>query len=178
MVNGTSCWPLHFHQTQGMKVLSLFIGIYYLFFFLMHVFFTCHNVDLMIPVTSGRTNPSTRISEITNRWRVSSQTSIPFLTVSVRRPRWRRSCPKRRGGRRRCLVRMTSTSCWLEWSWLTAEGEVLTRRLTPALFEIRHWKFQPTNLLNLWAWLKLVNSLKSWKSVATCLFYKNICKPD
>lgn len=47
------------------------------------------------------------------------------LPLSVRRPRWRRSCPRKRGRRKRCsLPRMTSTSCWPGWSWLTAEGEI------------------------------------------------------
>lgn len=50
---------------------------------------------------------------------------LPCLLFSVRSPRWRRSCWRKRGGRRRCSpLKMTSTSCWPESSWLTAEGEV------------------------------------------------------
>lgn len=43
----------------------------------------------------------------------------------IRRPKWRRSCRRRRGGRRRCSPRrMMNTSCWPGSSWPTGEGEV------------------------------------------------------
>lgn len=92
-------------------------------------------------------SPSWRItpeqaSQITRRtcarWAAAlSNQMLSCLLVSVRRPKRRRSCPRKRGGRRRCSPpKTTSTSCWLEWNWLTAGGEVARTRL---LWDYYNW---------------------------------------
>lgn len=69
------------------------------------------------------------------RQKQSMPSRLPF---SVRRPRWRRWCPRKTGRKRRCSPpMMTSISCWPGCSWLPAEGEVTpTITVSPHTYEM------------------------------------------